>query len=320
MMKNKYKVSDLISLLIYIGVFQALLSILMFLSNDFKNFITYYIIDIGHLTSHVMNEQLKFIMSGRLNGIASELTFGMPLYQGFTLLLIYYKFLEGKFSYSYLTPFIVSSILLNARIGLIIIPIVILVSLYFINNKKLFWMASKFAIVLVFFLVVVISVLFTLGDPYLIFLILTAGITENSYIPHADIIFGKHIYLPDNFIQLVFGEGRYLFANKYELIHSDIGFVNTIMFGGILFFTLLIFPYLYLFLKRFKYFAKTFQMLTLSVIFFLLITGFKGESYMLNSLTKSILLLYTYLLCSFSNDYLFNSDIYKKLRFSITAN
>lgn len=293
--KLNFSLDDFIKSFIVIAVIQSLFTMSFLFIPNFKNYIFNNIIDLDYYFSGD-NESIDKLTYFRLNGLASELTFAMALFQGFVLILIfnYYNFFKKK--YLFYAPIIVISILFNARVGLFIFVsfFVFLLLENIIKLKLSRLLINAFNIVFfMFFLFIFISTYFP--NFYQLFSIfLFSGLNEGNVLPHQDLLFGDHLFFPKNIFGLLFGEGKYVFSNNYESLHSDIGYVNIVMFGGLFLQVILIINYLYpLFILRKM--SQFYNFLFIQIFFAILLIQFKGNVFYLNGFTKALILFGFYL-------------------------
>src|SRR5690606_29985192 len=73
-------------------------------------------------------------------------------------------------------------------------------------------------------------------DPILLYEAVYRGVdTDNLFSGHIALLFGDMLYFPSTVLGLIFGEGRYVFGNPND-VQSDVGYVNDILFGGLIYF------------------------------------------------------------------------------------
>lgn len=102
----------------------------------------------------------------------------------------------------------------------------------------------------------------------------------------------NHFYLPDDSVSLVFGYG----TPEYGKMHSDIGYVRYILYGGILISVILFIFYLDFFLTGYNGCKKTSEKFFLIVSYTsLLILQYKGEVFTLNEITRFLFLTTIYI-------------------------
>lgn len=170
-----------------------------------------------------------------------------------------------------LSPFIAISILINVRTA--ILPMIASILLFFIINHK----STKFSYYIYLFVgLVVIFRLINTSDT-------TSGWINEFYLQMKDIIMGSDesefdtygtlvdsIILPETPQQWLYGRGRSYFFHD-TIIRSDVGFVNQLCYGGIIYIVLILVTFLCLIIK-----VKDFYFFTFCIIV-MLIGNMKGN-------------------------------------------
>lgn len=96
----------------------------------------------------------------------------------------------------------------------------------------------------------------------------------------------NHVYTPSSFAGWVFGESRYFYGDSADVI-SDIGYVISLMYGGVIYLFCWIFILIYIIFKSSRDF---FMFSALLAIFSLL--AFKGLIFSGNAMTMFVLVLF----------------------------
>jgi hypothetical protein len=288
--KLKFNLDDLLKSFLLISLVQSLFAILFLINPSVKDFVFNHIIDLDYyFTSN--NDKVNKLTYLRLNGLGSELTFAMSLFQGFVILLLFNSYKFYKINYLIYIPIIIISILFNARVGLFFF-LSFFIYLFIEGMIKLKF--SKLFVYLIlqvlFILLLVLFVSLYFPEFYaLASIFLFSGFSEGAILPHQDTLLNEHLFFPSDLLGVLFGNGKYVFSNNFELLHSDIGYVNILMFGGVILQLLLFFIYLYpLFIIRNK--NLFYKSLVIQFVIALLLIQLKGNVFYVNGLTKSLII------------------------------
>ena len=276
--------------LIYISIAQSIITSILFISSEIKSFIFNHIINYDYLFQgvNIQNESLLYL---RLNGIGSELTFAYSIFQGFCIFLILNLYVARQANYLFWIPLMLFSAGINARIGLILPLLSIIlyvINSFFKNDKRLYTSIFKISLSLsfIFLFIRIPSELINYT-----FIVLRNGFTPGSVIPHQEILLNDFIIFPSTITGLFFGEGVYSLGNPDYNLRSDNGYVNFIMFGGFTLLGMALIWYI-LILKEILKALNLKSILTFTFIVSLLFIEIKGNILGLNGFTKSLLIIY----------------------------
>ncbi|PAU93170.1 hypothetical protein CK503_13505 [Aliifodinibius salipaludis] len=295
--KNRVSKDFLYNAFINLAVLQSIFALVMFVLPGLKELIFLDILD--YQGEKVVDEAL-FGLRGF--GIGSGFLFSLPLFQSLSIILIVDKAIKSTFKPKYLLyVFLITvSILINARIGLVVFPIMFIA--YYITFSQ-----NVRKLVSISFLIIIGGILFVsyytqireslIGINSTFRWVITGfelalGISGTTGQSVLDILIGEHWHFPNKLSQLVFGTGEYVFAGASKLYgQSDIGYIQYIYFGGIfiLLFAMSFFMLLVKFINKTKFFS-------ISIILLLLIAHFKGNIFASNDFTRALILLSV---CSF---------------------
>lgn len=283
----KYGIS-LFNTLITISLVAAGISIFLFLNPGINDFILGGVIEIPY------ENNLKFW--NRCFGIAEALTSSYGVIQGiFSSLCL----LKGKQSprYYFFAFIIALSAAINARTGLI--PIIITFLYVVFRNIKTFQVS--FFIVLGIVTIAVITFIGKLGEEYYGTIEFISRFFTSSFDffikgDTGDDYYGAlegFIHFPKTFFGILFGEGRTMFGDANT--SSDIGYVNQIYTGGLIYLTTLIILQIKIYKKMlFRYEVRFFVFLLFATAF---IINFKGISFcMSEGFSRFVMLFYFVLL------------------------
>jgi hypothetical protein len=293
---------------------QFLANFTMLLSPTLRDFINIDLLRVSHkLVFDGMEGNLYYL---RGYGLASGHLFSYPLFNGFIVCIALWMTFKRNFSYSLIVFASVIPIFLNARIGIISIPI-FLISFFFTNFKGIFIQFSKFKLSFRIIFSLLKNILYFLLSIYIISILsgkLLDIIPEDTFkwaqsgveqvlnlLLYRDVsqsrtldaLTSSHTFYPDNFMSLFLGDGFYIFGKlKDQSFSSDIGYIMIIFFGGLFLSFLLYCSFLYFFFIAFKKANKNLPRFTIIcgtlMIFF---SNYKGLAFHFeNSLLKAMIL------------------------------
>lgn len=236
--KNNYSIYDLLNLLLSVGLIQGLLAIITFISPSLKQILTLNLLQQGAISQ----DAYLYSYDRRFYGYANGLTFGMPVVQAFLSgIALYLSIYKGK-KYIIYTVICFFSAAINARVSMVVIGVCIGVLIFFTPKKKRsvylrYLVGGGMAVIFAFLGIILISYY----APHT-FEWIRSGILEILEFLHGDINDGYFSYITDighlqlpKGIKLIVGSGaRTLGGNRYG-ISSDIGYINDIWLGGILY-------------------------------------------------------------------------------------
>ena len=219
------------SILLSVGIIGSIISTLCIVDPSI-NEIVKYIIQVLQSGSFLdINEYRGF-------GLSDALTSSYGIVQGALLALLFNKMNEKKWLLVFV-PFFVLSILLNARTGIIVAALGIVLSVLY--KKRIgallgivllaVLVLSSIPILLSYFDISKDSILFiTDFVDEITFVIQNKSLDDNG--ASSDLL-GRGFVIPSNIISIIFGEGHYIMGAKG--LHSDVGFSNDIFMGGIIY-------------------------------------------------------------------------------------
>lgn len=240
-------------------------------------------------------------------GISYDYFFSMPLFQSLALVLTTkFVFERGK-RYLLCYPFILLSMVVNARVSILMIPVfltVFFLTSFFSNDMR--WLKRLVRLGLIFLGLILIVAIYFIVNPedFAVILWSFGGIYDalmavlghgQSYTLNKMII--DFIHFPDNFSQLLFGEGLVVFGNPESPVMSDLGFIRYIYFGGLLF-SLLVYLSLFNFHRSVISLAKDMhvKVFLISAGIMFLVAHFKGDAFTSTAFMKGIFLVQIFLL------------------------
>lgn len=266
----KVSKNDFFAIIMFVSALSALVSVIAFLNLGFRLFLNTRV--------QVVNSYLEEF-SFRGFGISESLTYSYSIIQAFMVYIGIVRFKKSKW-YLLFIPFVALSVLINARVGLVVL--VILLTYYFMANFSLKIVSAFFVLFAVSsFLfgsfVNKSSFLFEwLSQGFLEVTDLIFGTNKAGY-STKDVLLNEMWVLPRNEMEWLIGRGYNIFIQGRET--SDIGFLIHLNYGGILY----IFLVFLLFYFLFKEFRKiNTYIFSLILIFVMLLCYAKGV-FMYNS-------------------------------------
>lgn len=272
-------------ILIDASFFAGTLTVLLFFAPELNNLIKFSILK--------YDEEMMQFQLFRGFGVADELLFSYSIAQA----IAFHLCLNGNFSWLkkivYLST-LFFSIVLNAKIGILFCGFALFLYMFGSGlsfRRKLLIVAACFA--LLFFG-------FTLGDEESTFIVqlngfyneISAGSGSSGGESSLVTLFTEMLFLPDDFIGLMFGRGVYLFASTSGRA-SDSGWVLILHFGGFLL-TSLVLLFLAIVIVRLVKYKKLSLAVFVAVVFFA--ANLKGLFFAPKPGMRMFLLLYFFII------------------------
>lgn len=233
-----YKMDDLLKELVIIATVQGVFAVFMLAIPPLKDFIYSNVIALS-------DSRLDSMLSYRGFAIANSFSFSMPLFQSLALVAVTKLFFEKKRIYLLCFPFLLVSMVTNARISLVMIPVflcvVFIMSFYYDDMR---WIRKLLGLFFMFLLLVLGLVIYFVFNPDKLQVILWAvegftGIIKSMLGSSLDSptlrnIVRTHLHLPQQLNEILFGKGLIVFDNPRAAVMSDLGVIQYIYYGGIL--------------------------------------------------------------------------------------
>lgn len=256
--------SDIVKALLIVSCIGAIFSVWCIVDPEFNEYIKFSVIKYER-------DSFLYYTDFRGFGFASGLTSTYGYLMGFIGALGCF-YLKENLWYLFVLPFIFISILLNARTGVLIFVVGLCLS---VLGRKNVIGASFIAIASILFFSYIDSFLslFNLSDGTLKWLmdfqsqaedVASSGSLRGSHT--ADALLGTMWVLPDDFFQWIIGRGYYLLRNEHGVHASDVGWINQLSYGGLLYVVPLLFFLYGIFRKVCKYKNLWFGLFFLSTI------------------------------------------------------
>lgn len=291
--KLNYDSEKMLCFVFNVVLIQSIICVLMLIIPQFRN-IALYLYD---------NDNI-FITSVRIYGISSDYTYATPIFHGvISSIMTIYAILKNKRKYFLYIPFFAIAIFFNGRTGLLIYIFTILVCLLIIGiKKKKIFSIIKFLTIGIVCSIVLINILsYVAPNSYwfvksfvedTVNLIFQRELTGN-YVA----LFDSFVFFPEG-IKLLIGYSTQVIGTKgyaYGIYKSsDIGYINDIFLGGIIYATSLYTIYLNFIKKKISrtnsnYFM--FNLFSIILILSLIIANYKGEIFRSTIMVTCIFLI-----------------------------
>ena len=309
LMNSNCSVEDFYIFLLLVGTLQASIAIYSFFDAEFKKKILEIMMKNGG-SLEVISKFSKY----RMFGFGSQYMYTLPGIQSFfSVLSIYIYFKKKQLRYLILSPFLFFSAIINARTSFIILFLGILI-LIFMEEKKIIYFGS---FILVGF-ISKISFYFLNKKEEATFLWIRSGWEQileglsgnfsRGYFKAASN--SKFYKLPDS-IYFLFGKSKHVMGQ-----FSDVGYINDIWFGGILF-SMYIYIFLLYNLKN-LYFKKNIndlngKFISTFIFFSFLIFNFKGIVLSINDFIITTVLIVNFYNLKYNYSTNFKHYVLKKM-------
>lgn len=301
MKKHSVTVDDFIELIFLVSCIQCVLAAMAFFIPEIKNFFMSRFIAYGY------DDVYAILAKHRMFGFSGGLTYATPALQSFMSVVSLAMIRKKHYMYIIYAPLLFVFAFINARLAAVVL-LVGLVVFFFLS--KISW-KRKISILLILFVFV--------GFFWFVFLPLVEKYYEKTYTwlvsgmeeifsflqgdseGYFDYINDKDRYeLPKTIFSIIFGCGHSI-QGGYELygVYSDIGYINDIWRGGVLY----MIP-LYVFMMKqcwnlYKNKNKTVSTIGILALAVLPVLNIKGTIYSMNDLTIVLFLLVT--ICIINN-------------------
>lgn len=244
--KSKNNFYYLIDTILYAGLIQCSLSIASFLIKSLKNVLVAWMIAGGVFEDDTYS---TYVQNLRLFGFSTGLTFGMPAVQAFLAIVALYMAINHKgnsIRYFIMVPLFAFSGIVNARTAIVIMGVGLGALLFSFSDKGTANIQRKALRIVGIIIIGIVCI--AIGLKLIKFLSpntyiwIDEGISQISRFFNRDTSSGYFSYVTNkdkwsipNGLGFFFGTGiRVLNPNKYGVI-TDIGYVNDIYLGGLVY-------------------------------------------------------------------------------------
>lgn len=286
---NQYKIYNVI---LNVGMIQVIFTFITIMFPDIRK----WIFENSH--SYILIETFNDLSSSRMYGLGRGYTFSMPLFQGFCIIIATTLGIYRSKKYFFLVPFYIISIVLNARIALLSIPIIVFV-LFFFRFKKHY--IEQLILLGSFIFIIFLSIQFVKNksesdSEYDTYDWINAGFDEiisfnNGEVKGNMIALTNTMWFIPDLKYIYFGTGENVFGKKDK--GSDIGYVINLYYGGIFFSVILYYSY-FSFLYKSSNNDIIKKIILYSIIIYLFIANIKGNVFYPNEVINGVILFVIY--------------------------
>lgn len=296
--RGQNKNASIWNYLIAAGILQAVISILAFAVPSFQSII------IQRMLAYGFKDVILKMSGHRMYGFSYTLAFAMPVVQAILAAACIYKAFVKNIIYMVFAPLLLFSSIINARVGIVVFIIALIIALFASAKITLKNIMVLFIICLMVSLLPKVFTYFLNGTE-------TFDWIETGMNSITDFIFekdtsGEYVEYATNAekyrvpkgLSFFFGTGNISTRGNAQYA-SDVGFINDMWLGGIFY----VVPLLFYFIKR------TFQMTKfyysksplrniagiITIIMFLLV-NIKGRCFSWNEITNLWFLIYTFMI------------------------
>lgn len=237
--KNNVTIKDYINIMFLCGIVQALLALLAFVFPVVQEYFVARLVEYGYAS------QFTYLSKYRIYGYAAGLTFATPVLQTILALMIVFRE-EGKKHIDYLLAgLLFFSAVINARVSIVLLLVGIVVFVFWGNlstSKKIIISGSVVLLSISFFVLLLPQIEKYSSNTYSwiiegvneIKALFVGNRMNSAYVGY--VINPEKWRLPEKMINVFFGEGH--ITTGMQLLHgysSDIGYINDIWLGGIVY-------------------------------------------------------------------------------------
>lgn len=276
--KNKYDIYDVLNVLLTVGIIQAIIATLCFFIPSVKD-IVINVFSKSLNRANQSSELIYYMANVRLNGLSSNLTFTTPVVQTLLGLISIHLALNKNFKYIVFFPILFFSAVINARNSLIVLTYGMMI-LVFMSVKKPKSILKLIFISIVTIILTPIFVGMIKNSSELVFKWISDGFDEiikffqGNNVGYFETVTNYFIRFPEG-LQIIFGTGRRIFGLELGL-GSDIGYINDLWLGGIIFTSISYITVEKFYIKGHKHQNKLVKFISLLFIFTFLILNIKG--------------------------------------------
>ena len=295
--KNKYASSvDFFNIIICAAIIQSIIAFMTFYIPSFHSLI------IGKYISYGFNDIVSKMSGWRMYGYSYTLAYAMPVTHGCIASIAVYKGMKNSWIYFLAAIIIFLSGLINARVSIMIFVLGSIGAVLFSNRISLFHSIKIIAVALFALLMINNGLNYLKNSDSATANWIQSGINDirnfisgdslanDSYISYATD--AEQYKLPDSIVDIIFGTG-YITTRGNTTYKSDVGYINDIWYGGLLYFIWILHFYLYRIRKTFLFFNSKYSVsnkLCYISILILLAANVKGRCFSWNEITQFLLL------------------------------
>ncbi len=306
---KKHSVIQFDDLIIIVATIQAIIAIAAFFIPSFQSRIIQWYIAYGFRDVFIRMSR------HRLFGFSYTMAFSMPIVQGVVAAYCLYKGINKRKLYFIPLLLILFSSIINARIGIVVFAIgAVAVLGASLKPKRLI---SVIASLLVLYLIPTIFMRYLTNDATRTWIesginSIVAFFNKTSYASDSYFLYvtnAEKYTLPSSFLGVIFGEGH--IARGEGMYATDIGYINDIWLGGLIYcITILVF-YIKNTVKMVLFYEKKIQnrvWIILGAVGILLAANIKGRVFAWNE----VIMLWSLIYVNYLNESILQKDIYAR--------
>lgn len=280
-LKNRLSLNEFNKLIQSLFLVAAISTIICVLSPSFNDYVKFRLFKVSDSYEHLS------LLNFRGFGISNELFFGYACAMG----LIFAYFFNSSKNIGSLLLLLLAPIcvLVNARIGFVFVALTLLLGIF--NNIK--FSLKYIQLFVIIAIVFASSVLFSRFAGIIDYVM--EAVYDTKDLQHGELsgnyyaLLDTMVIWPQTLEHWIFGSGVNLYSYS-SLIRTDIGYIQQLNYGGLIYCSLLI----YFFVIVFNKFKKRNYVFALIATVSILVVNWKGATLCSNACIKIYMLLYFY--------------------------
>lgn len=272
----------------------AIITTLCLVLPSFGNYVRYSLL-------YIKQGDYLFDTEYRGFGISDALTSSYGYIQGFCFALGIHYSKNNKW-YLFFLPFVFLSTILNARTGVIVTAVGVLIHLLFCKNKVKYLFSFLLVSVALVFIIPILFNMLNLSNESMVFITSFFDDLTNIYEAYnftesdtTSNMVESMIFWPEDLSQWIIGRGVSVFGGEKNL-NSDIGYINQINYGGLIYVFLILKLFFAIIKRMYKYNVDKFFIY--SFIFISLLLNFKTSFFTNVGIFRLFILIY-FAICYF---------------------
>jgi hypothetical protein len=296
--RKKYTETELIELLLIVGTVQGLLAAFTFIYPEFKSFL------LSKMLLYGQQDLYLDLARYRIYGISANMTFSAPIVQSMLGMMAVYLAVKKNMKYMLYFPLLAFSAVINARIS-IVVMLVGIVAIYVSFLTLDFKRIIRTIIIVCVSIIALRALLYwmKISAPETYTWIDTGTNEIISFLKGDSTGFFNYVtneekYVLPSGLSFIFGKGILVLGGWKYGIASDIGWINDIWKGGIVYSIIIYIFYGRMILDIYRFGANQTEVRKYLSIFFVgifLITNFKGALISSNEVMTVIFLVFLFI-------------------------
>lgn len=292
---------QMISFLIHLGVVQAAIAVFMLISPTAKEFANYlYLTPLGE--GHI----LRGVVLTRVYGITTDYTYMLPSILALLAVFAFcYAYTFKSIRYAGYCILLLLATILNGRTGAYVFAgTICLFTVYFLVKKYYAVRLFSFAVITGISAVLISFVMFYFMSDKMQWVVdgfqdVFSVIGDGEHTGNMNPLVGRMLFVPEG-IGLLIGEGHRVFGEYGDLTvgaSSDIGYINDLFKGGILYYIIFYVPLFWFIIRQLKCERKDMENVFIHLCFagsfiMILFVNYKGECMTGSGLIMCVIFLY----------------------------